>query len=127
MGGGTLSSVSAYNTTEEIITGDAYDFRPAANSIFNALLGFDLNQSQFLDLSSWSQEIRFSSSDEGRIRWILGGYFVHTDRFISTGNMVDDGTGVFPVYREPRLSGTTPAPPSSPIPRTTMPGRCSAT
>jgi iron complex outermembrane receptor protein len=102
LGGGTLSSVSAYNTTEEIITGDAYDFRPAANSIFNVLLGFDLNQSQFLDLSSWSQELRFTSSEEGRIRWILGGYFVHTDRFISTGNMVDDGTGVFPVYREPR-------------------------
>jgi iron complex outermembrane receptor protein len=109
VGGGTLSSVSAYNTTEEIITGDAYDFRPAANSIFNVLLGFDLNQSQFLDLESWSQEIRFSSSDEGRIRWILGGYFVHTDRFISTGNMVDDGTGVFPVYREPRLSGNNPS------------------
>jgi iron complex outermembrane receptor protein len=109
VGGGTLSSVSAYNTTEEIITGDAYDFRPAANSIFNALLGFDLNQSQFLDLESWSQEIRFSSSDEGRIRWILGGYFVHTDRFISTGNMVDDGTGVFPVYHQPRLSGNNPS------------------
>jgi iron complex outermembrane receptor protein len=109
VGGGTLSSVSAYNTTEEIITGDAYDFRPAANSIFNVLLGFDLNQSQFLDLESWSQEIRFSSSDEGRIRWILGGYFVHTDRFISTGNMVDDGTGVYPVYRQPRLSGNNPS------------------
>ena len=109
MGGGTLTSVSAYNSTEEIITGDAYDFRPAANSIFNALMGFDLNQSQFLDLSSWSQELRFTSSDEGKIRWILGGYFVHTDRFISTGNMVDDGTGVFPVYREPRLTGNNPS------------------
>ena len=105
LGGGTLSSVSAYNSTEEIITGDAYDFRPAQNSIFNVLLGTDLNQSQFLDLSSWSQELRFSSSEEGRVRWILGGYFVHTDRFISTGNMVDDGTGVYPVYREPRPFG----------------------
>jgi iron complex outermembrane receptor protein len=102
LGGGTLASVSAYNETEEIITGDAYDFRPEPNSIFQVLLGTDLNQSQFLDLSSWSQEIRFTSSEEGRVRWILGGYFVHTDRFISTGNMVNDGTGVFPVYREPR-------------------------
>ena len=109
MGGGTLTSVSAYNSTEEIITGDAYDFRPAANSIFNVLLGFDLNQSQFLDLSSYSQELRFTSSDEGKIRWILGGYFVHTDRFISTGNMVDDGTGVHPVYHEPRLTGNNPS------------------
>jgi iron complex outermembrane receptor protein len=109
IGGGTLSSVSSYNDTEEIITGDAYDFRPAANSIFNALLGFDLNQSQFLDLKSWSQEVRFTSSDEGRVRWIAGGYFMHTDRFISTGNMVDDGTGVHPVYREPRLTGNNPS------------------
>src|SRR6185503_1868706 len=109
LGDGTLSSVSAYNSTEEIITGDAYDFRPAANSIFNVLLGFDLNQSQFLDLSSWSQEVRFTSSDEGRLRWILGGYFVHTDRFISTGNMVDDGTGVYPVYHHPRPTGNNPS------------------
>ena len=109
LGGGTLTSVSAYNSTEEIITGDAYDFRPAANSIFNVLLGFDLNQSQFLDLDSWSEEIRFTSSEEGRLRWILGGYFVHTDRLISTGNMVDDGTGVYPVYHQPRLSGNNPS------------------
>ena len=69
---GTLSSVSAYNSTEEIITGDAYDFRPAANSIFMALLGFDMNQSQFLDTSSWSQELRFTSEQMGRVRWIAG-------------------------------------------------------
>ena len=109
VGGGTLSSVTAYNSTEEIITGDAYDFRPAATTVNQFLYGHDINQSQFLDLSSYSEEIRFSSGDEGRIRWILGGYFVHTDRFISTGNMVDDGTGVFPVYREPRLTGNNPS------------------
>jgi iron complex outermembrane receptor protein len=109
IGGGTLTSVSAYDKTKEIITGDAYDFRPAANSIFKALLGFDLNQSQFLDLKSYSEEIRFTSSDDNAVRWILGAYYVHTDRFISTGNMVDDGTGVHPVYREPRLTGNNPS------------------
>lgn len=108
-GPGTLTSITSYNTTEEILTGDAYDFRPAPNSVFNALLGFDLNQSQFLDVDYWSQEIRYTSATEGRIRWILGAYFVSTDRFISTGNMVDDGTGVFPVYREPRLTGNNPS------------------
>jgi len=108
-GGGTLTSVSAYNTTKETITGDAYDFRPRDTSIFNTLLGTDLNQSQFLDLKSYSQEVRFTSSDEGRVRWIAGAYFVHTDRFISTGNMVDTGNGVFPVYREPRLTGNNPS------------------
>lgn len=109
VGNGTVTSVSAYNSTEEILTGDAYDFRPAANSVFMALLGFDMNQSQWLDLDTWSQEIRYTSPTVGRVRWIAGAYFVHTDRFISTGNMVDDGTGVFPVYREPRLTGNNPS------------------
>jgi iron complex outermembrane recepter protein len=109
LGLGTLTSVTAWNSTEEVLTGDAWDFRPAANSIFNALIGTDLNQSQFLDLDSWSQELRLSSNSEARLSWLVGAYFVHTDRFISTGNMVDTGAGVFPVYREPRLSGPNPS------------------
>jgi len=108
-GEGTLTSVSAYNTTEEILTGDAFDFRPAANSIFMALFGTDLNQSQFLDIETYSQEIRYTSPTEGKFRWIAGAYFVHTDRFISTGNNVDTGNGVDPIYREPRLTGTNPS------------------
>ncbi len=101
-GEGTLTSVTHYNSTEEILTGDAFDFRPAANSLFNAILGFDLNQSQFLDIESYSQEIRYTSPSDRSVRWIAGAYYVHTDRFISTGNMVDDGTGVHPVYHQPR-------------------------
>jgi iron complex outermembrane receptor protein len=103
-GAGTLTTVSAYNKTKETITGDAYDFRPAATSVFMAARGFDLNQSQFLDLESYSQELRFTSPEEGRVRWIAGAYYVHTDRFISTGNMIHDGTGVFPVFHQPRLA-----------------------
>jgi iron complex outermembrane receptor protein len=109
VGEGTLTSVTHYNTTEEILTGDAYDFRPAANSIFMALFGTDLNQSQFLDIETYSQEIRYTSPTEGKFRWIVGAYYVHTDRFISTGNMVDTDAGVFPVYREPRIGGNNPS------------------
>ncbi len=105
---GTVTSVTAYNKTEEVLTGDAYDFRPAATSVFRALFGTDLNQSQFLDLDSFSQELRIASPSDGRFRWIAGAYYVQTDRFISTGNMVDTGAGVFPVYREPRLTGNNP-------------------
>jgi iron complex outermembrane recepter protein len=111
IGGGTLTSVSAYNSTKEIITGDAYDFRPRETSVYQYLGPdfSDLNQSQYLKLSSYSQEVRFTSKDEGFFRWILGAYYVHTDRFISTGNMVDTGAGVFPVYREPRVGGNNPS------------------
>jgi iron complex outermembrane recepter protein len=105
---GTITSITAFDKTRELLTGDAYDFRPAAQSIFKALLGFDLNQSQFLNVKAYSQELRFTSPTTGAFSWIAGAYFVHTDRFISTGNMVDTGTGVFPVYYDPRLSGTNP-------------------
>lgn len=107
--GGVISSISAFDKTKEIITGDAYDFRPRADSIFQALLGTDLNQSQFLDIKAYSQELRFTANPIGAFSWIAGAYFVHTQRFISTGNMVDEGTGVFPVYEQPRLTGTNPS------------------
>ena len=96
VGDGTFTSVTHYNTTEEVLTGDAFDFRPAANSLFNAIFGFDLNQSQFLDVEAYSQELRYTSPTEGKFRWIAGAYYIHTDRFISTGNMVDTGAGRVP-------------------------------
>ncbi len=108
-GSGTVTSISAFAKTREILTGDAFDFRPRATSIFQALLGTDLNQSQFLDVKSYSQELRFTSPQIGRWRWIAGAYYIHTDRFISTGNMVDTGAGVFPIYRSPRLTGLNPS------------------
>lgn len=107
--GGVISSISAFDKTKEIITGDAYDFRPRADSIFQTLLGTDLNQSQFLDVKAYSEELRFTANPIGAFSWIAGAYFVHTQRFISTGNMVDEGTGVFPVYEQPRLTGTNPS------------------
>ncbi len=108
-GYGTITSVSAYDKTKEIATGDAYDFRPRADSIFQALLGTDLNQSQFLDVKAYSQELRFTAPTNDKFNWLAGAYFVHTDRFISTGNMVDTGAGVFPVYENPRLTGSNPS------------------
>jgi iron complex outermembrane recepter protein len=105
---GTLTSVSAVNSTREILTGDAYDFRPRDSAVFNFIFGTDLNQSQFLDIDSYSQEIRFTSPSEGRVRWIGGAYFVHTDRFISTGNMQDLGHGALPVRRTPSANPLNP-------------------
>jgi iron complex outermembrane receptor protein len=108
-GYGTITSISAYDKTKEIATGDAYDFRPRADSVFQALIGTDLNQSQFLNVESYSQELRFTSPTNDKFNWLAGAYFVHTERFISTGNMVDTGAGVFPVYQTPRLTGNNPS------------------
>jgi iron complex outermembrane recepter protein len=106
---GTITSVSAYDYAKEVITGDAYDFRPIVDSIFYALLGNDLNQSQYLNTKSYSEDLRFTANAVGPFSWLAGAYYVHTDRFISTGNMVDTGNGVYPVYTAPRLTGNNPS------------------
>jgi iron complex outermembrane receptor protein len=112
-----LTSISSYDTLQEILTGDAFDFLPIADSFFFNLFetilgpgnGFDLNQSQFLDVKAFSQEVRLASPEDGRaFNWMVGGYLIDTQRFISTGNMVDTGNGVFPVFRTPSTNPLNP-------------------
>ena len=105
---GTLSSVTSYDSLEEILTGDAFDFLPIQQSLFFQIFGFDLNQSQFLDVEAVSQEIRWTSPADRRFRYIVGAYAIKTDRFISTGNMIDTGNGVFPVFRTPTTNPLNP-------------------
>lgn len=113
---GTFASVTSYDTVEEILTGDAFDFLPAPDSfffnlfesIFGAGNGFDLNQSQYLDVKAFSQELRYESPADKPLQVIAGGYLVDTERFISVGNMVDTGSGVFPVFREPTTNPLNP-------------------
>ena len=117
-GFGTFTAISDYNHTKEIDTGDAYDFRPIDTSIANnvfftfvppALGGtFDESQSQFVDVTTYSQELRFTSQKTGGFSWIAGAYYIHTDRFISTGNLVDRGEGIPPVYETPLVDPTNP-------------------
>jgi iron complex outermembrane receptor protein len=59
-------------------------------------------------VTTWSQELRFTSNKVGAFAWIAGAYFIHTDRFISTDNIVDRGEGVPRVYREPIVDPTNP-------------------
>ncbi|WP_284734366.1 TonB-dependent receptor [Sphingosinicella terrae] len=105
---GTFTSVTSYDTLEEILTGDQFDFLPIEESLFFQILGFDLTQSQFLDVEAISQEIRFTSPEDRRLRYIIGAYAIDTNRYISTGNMVDTGNGVFPVFRTPSTNPLNP-------------------
>lgn len=115
---GTFTSITAYDDLEELLTGDQFDFLPRERSFLNLdTSGFgdfirfltgdavvDLSQTQYLETDSWSQELRFISPADKRFRWIVGAYAISTDRFISTGNQIDRGNGVFPVYETPRPS-----------------------
>ncbi len=112
-----LTSISSYDTLKEILTGDAFDFLPIPESFFFNLFeaifgpgnGFDLNQSQYLNVKAFSQEVRLASPEDGRrFNWMVGGYLVDTTRFISTGNMIDTGNGVFPVFRSPSTNPLNP-------------------
>ncbi|MCU0947498.1 MAG: TonB-dependent receptor [Porphyrobacter sp.] len=112
-----LTAISSYDTLKEILTGDAFDFLPIRDSFFFNLFenilgpgnGFDLNQSQYLNVKAFSQEVRLASPNDGRkFNWLVGGYLVDTTRFISTGNMIDTGNGVFPVFRAPSTNPLNP-------------------
>ena len=70
--------------------------------------GTDQAQHQWLDVEAVSQEIRYTSPAEQRLRCIVGAYVIATDRFISTGNVFDDESGVVPEVKE------TPLPPFAP-------------
>jgi iron complex outermembrane recepter protein len=115
---GSFTSITAYDDLEELLTGDQFSFLPREESFLNVdTSGFgdfirfltgqavvDLSQTQFLDTDSLSQEFRFASPTEQPVRWTVGTYVISTDRYISTGNQIDLGNGVFPVYRDPRPS-----------------------
>ena len=117
-GYGSFTSITAYDDLEELLTGDQFSFLSREESFLNVeTSGFgdfirfltgqavvDLSQTQFLDTDSLSQEFRFASPTEQPVRWIVGAYGISTDRYISTGNQIDLGNGVFPVYRDPRPS-----------------------
>ena len=113
---GTFTSITAWDDLEELLTGDQFNFVPREESVVNFfdfaplirdLTGdefVDLSQTQYLESDAISQEFRFTSPADNRLRWIAGAYFIQTDRFISTGNMIDRGFGVPDVTKEPRVS-----------------------
>jgi iron complex outermembrane receptor protein len=100
--GVTLTSVTAQDTLQEILTGDQFDFLPVEESVLFQFFGSDQAQHQWLDVESFSQEIRFTSPSDQPLRWIGGAYLILTDRFISTGNVFDLSPSV-PGWKVPEV------------------------
>ena len=99
---GTLTSITAYDRFNELLTGDQFNFLPIPESVLFKFFGADQAQHQFLDVNAVSEALQFASPATKRVRWIVGAYLISTDRFISTGNVFDLGTGEVPeVRREP--------------------------
>ncbi|MDG2296967.1 MAG: TonB-dependent receptor [Gammaproteobacteria bacterium] len=120
LSGSTFTSITAYDDVDEILYGDQFNFLPREhpwNYFNNEPSGFadyiryltgdaltDLSQNQYLEVESLSQEFRLTSNTEEGPQWIIGAYFISTDRYISTGNQIDRGLGVYPVKKEFRPS-----------------------
>ncbi len=132
---GTLTSVSAYNSTR----GNPHRRRvrlPAArHRLFTFIFGTTSTRASSSTSRSYSQEFRYTSPTEGRLRWIARRVLhahgpLHLDR-----QHAGPRHGRCPVYREPSTNRSTRRSTqrrrserrSSPIRRTTMPGRCSRT
>lgn len=99
VGGGTLTSITSTNNVMEFISGDQFPYTAALTQFF--LGGEDGGQTQFEELQSWSQEVRFTSDDDQRFRWMAGAYYLETDRFISTTTSDDRGNGVLRIEHDP--------------------------
>ena len=65
----TLTSISAYETTDGFSRGDT-DGGAAAN--FGGI-GFGQSMGQLRDLDQYTQELRLSSNGDGRLKWQFGG------------------------------------------------------
>lgn len=128
----TLTGITSYDDVSEVSSGDNVFFLPPEHPenywnydfFFGCLRGggavpgceflgnfpgtqdefIDLSQNQYLEVESWSQEIRLTSNNETGLRWTVGAYAVATDRYISTGGQIDRGLGVFDVERDFRAS-----------------------
>lgn len=105
---GTVQNVFSYDRLTEVLTGDAFNFLPIRESLFFQFFGFDLNQSQFLEVDAFSNELRYESPADKPVQVTVGTYMVGTQRYISTGNMIDRGSGVFPVFKTPSTNPLNP-------------------
>ncbi len=78
----TLTAITAYSRTEE---GFFEDLDWLSDPILAA--------EQILDVEAWSQELRLTSPSDQTLRWMVGGYYLETDRLIDTRlflDLVDD-------------------------------------
>lgn len=93
LGFATLTSISSWNQIEEYVSGDQHPYT-AGFDLPTPFGPLDEAQSQFVDVEAWSQEIRLTSSGEGDLRWMVGAYYLQTDRFITLTTTDDTGNGI---------------------------------
>ncbi len=85
----TLTGITGYTELTEVNRGDL-DFRNPVNSPGGFLgLGIQVGQGQDLEVEMLSQELRLVSAEDSAFRWIVGTYFIQTDRSLRTRGFID--------------------------------------
>lgn len=89
LGGATLTGITAYTELTENYRGDL-DFSNSIDKPGGFLgFGFQAGQGQDLGLKLTSQELRLVSEEGQRFRWLVGAYYLHTDRELRTRAFFD--------------------------------------
>ena len=103
---GTFTSTTGYTDIEEWGDSDQFPYTNARSA--PELFGFDGTQTGFFDLSAFSQEFRFSSPTDQRLRWGVGVYYLDWERFVALSTGIDTGAGIIRLEREPTTDPANP-------------------
>lgn len=95
----SFTNIFSYNKLSEY--GEADQF-PYTNEV-DVFGLFDGSQTQFVDVKAWSYETRLASNDESPLQWMIGAYYLDTERFISTTTGDDNRLGIERIERSPRF------------------------
>lgn len=105
----TLTSITSWNRVEEFFSGDQFPYSAGlTQSLLDGALLVDGGQTQFVDITAFSQEFRLTSNNKDDFRWMLGAYLLTTERFISSTTSDDKGYGIFRVERQPLTNARNP-------------------
>lgn len=103
LGFATLTGIASHNKVQEYLAADQFPYT-ATRNLFGA---FDGTQTQWVDVSSDSLELRLTSANSKGLRWMAGVYGLTTKRFISTTTGSDLGKGVDTITTDPRFASST--------------------
>nr|WP_299598607.1 TonB-dependent receptor [Sphingomonas bacterium] len=87
--GMTLTSISAYAYARAATLGQDLDF--LSYPLAPGFGGLILDQNRRTE--SWSEEVRLTSPSDGRLRWLLGAYYLNTHRDVVSSAYLDLGPG----------------------------------
>jgi iron complex outermembrane receptor protein len=125
---GTLTSITSYDTLDHVTVAEQFAYYPfvqvagdpapphpagvvvpafaAALDDFGTGQNLTFGQNRFHD--AVSQELRITSPDDGRLRWIAGAYYAQTDLDVMIAINNDFGQGFVEQRTDPNVSGINP-------------------